>query len=710
MGKNELNSDNHDVSNPRVMKRCFMNGKRCIFTSKSPGESPKGSNKVFVIMPFTPNLKSYYNWKIKAMLIESFKLEEDRLQIADEVRNIGYIICGKICNKIQTSELILVDISLNNSNVFYELGLACGLERDIILMRKQNDKYKMNCTLSFFNKNDILIYSDINIKSNSGKKNFSDYVQKIPKPEKRQTRKLMIKVLSFSNEREEVNSTINDVTFSFRTFIKIASEVAIKEIVHGEKVPLEPWQQVMKGFNEDTLAKFSTVKAIITNCIEGNEPDKDERYFISIVEEIEESFCVIIDVSNNNPSAYFWLGYCHARGFNAIPVNKIKSSKEKVLNEDTLAFDLRALWYAEFDENESDRFKNELLETITHLLERDLPDWQRQAFWDRFPPESKLKVFMGAIHSYEHNREVVGDWDVRAVSELFSYLPLVRDATNIEIVTPLYSPEQAKKRAECDTSDKHIDLDKEFIDKFCIDIEKILKNSNAIVIASPDVNPVTEYLLHKIYVVDNNLIPFTAKESKKFNGLVAVKRKEKIEDKQKISRQFYREETSDDPKKESRGFVEYYFDENEKLQTDEHFEDYKSQRDIEISTGGFKLLGHLVVARHPNNKDNWVVILNGLSGPATFALSQILTGSVESTETKKISPSENLLKTINELLDESDLIRGVQAIISVTVNKNEEKEKNLTDVDTRIADIDSLYFVTKPKQIKGSNTFGGNIT
>lgn len=73
---------------------------------------------------------------------------------------------------------------------------------------------------------------------------------------------------------------------------------------------------------------------------------------------------------------------------------------------------------------------------------------EKRAFWDRFPAEQRLKIFTGAIHVKALKREMIGDWDLRTVSELLSYLPSVREATAIELVTPIDSPERAYKRLE----------------------------------------------------------------------------------------------------------------------------------------------------------------------------------------------------------------------------------------------------------------------
>jgi hypothetical protein len=541
------------------------------------------------------------------------------------------------------------------------------------------------------------------------------------------------------------------------------------------------------------------------------DPENVVDNFKDIAEKIAQSFCVIIDISDSNPLAYFWLGYTHAKGFNAIPVNRIRSINGK--QDKSLSFDLNALWYEEYDENNPTRLRDDLRRTIISLLERDLPDWQRQAFWDRFPQESMLKVFMGAIHHNDPEREVVGDWDVRAVSELFSYLPSIRNAATIQLMKPIYSPEVAEVQFK-DLSTK------DFNEKFRNGIEDELANSNAIVIASPDVNPVTEYLLWKIYDIQNynntdGLEPFielNSAKSAKRKGFVAVKRGKKIndaKDKNAEKRLFYIHEpykeyrfewdkvpgddsqafialltnnfgidwvekdaiskcdlntitaSSDvtsndanflsikiennkaimditksakkigprdeqksgrielmvkiengativfnDPDKEYRGFKQYYSDAvSKKTHSQLFLEEYKSQLDINKSDKGFDLLGHLVVAYYPTNvKKNLVVLLNGISGPATFVLSQLIIGFGETTSPEKRLISENMLEQLNTLLDEVSgidnqkrITKGVEAIIKVSINR--EKDPNFTFVDTRKVEGSSLDYIDGPSII-----------
>jgi nucleoside 2-deoxyribosyltransferase len=700
MVTNAPNSEGPNLSARRVMKRCFMNGMGCKFSSASTHKNI--SDKVFVIMPYGPNIKTFYHWKGKELLAKKFNMNVDDFQTADEIDNIGNIICRKICNKIQSCDYILADISLNNPNVYYELGLACGLQRPIILMQNKRNESRDACVnriLNFINDADILNYSNEGIDSITGKNNLEDLIQKFPRLEK-QNRKLKISVMKFKHENEIQNATRNDVAIDFETLIEISAERAIRDILdESKKNPFEPWQQVMNKLDEEAKENFSKTGKIEIDCT--NRGDLGKYKYVA--EAIGGSFCIIIDISNNNPAAYFWLGYSHAKGLNVIPVNRILSNDKKPQPDTTLAFDINALWYAIYDETQPHRFKDSLLETITTLLERDLPDWQRQAFWDRFPQESKLKVFMGAIHSPKPNREVVGDWDVRTVSELFSYLPSIRNAANIQLETPLYSPEEASRRMTKADPAGDIVLSDEFIDKFCNAINESLEGSNAIVIASPDVNPVTEYLLHKIYKI-KGLKPFKKWESIKDACFIALKKKKPGEIADKRSRLFYIEEISESGE-EVRGFKRCIINEFGKLDSKDYVEVYKNQNDMAVSDKGsdegFDLLGHLVVAYYPNDendeKRNLVVLLNGISGPATFVLSQILTGFCGTSKDIDRSISENMLKELNDLLDERDC-NGVEAIVKVRIFKDDTP--NITLVDSRKVREESLDFFIEPIKIK----------
>ena len=54
--------------------------------------------------------------------------------------------------------------------------------------------------------------------------------------------------------------------------------------------------------------------------------------FQEILAKVEESFCAIIKTGGNycNPMMYFWLGYCHSRGKNVIPLTIVDDENSNV--------------------------------------------------------------------------------------------------------------------------------------------------------------------------------------------------------------------------------------------------------------------------------------------------------------------------------------------------------------------------------------------
>ena len=765
--------------NRQVMKRCFMTGKHCIFSANvsaadrksvraagtlevsdsSKGDTPPPSvapvdfdPNVFIVMPFAPNIETFYRWSLKPFLTRGYGIPEECVQRADEVRDIGYIVCEKICLRIQGADLILADISLENSNVFYEIGLARGLGRPLVLM--QNTSTQRNVLA------DVCVRQSLDLKENSPEslahvvlkypgvgelsREQPDHMLptrvRLPDAPPKVSRKLEICLLkpqrssvgttaeSLPNEagkegkstqssdvselvdllsgRRKPQPRPDDIPLDFADILKGAVGVAMAEIrvnaretmdkinkltgenAEAKRESVEPWVEVVEKVDPSIWSAFSGLKTLAVN---------EQTSFAKIAETIESSFATVIDISGNDSVAYFWLGYAHARGLNVIPVYRQGSSSKASVGfgerrEERLAFDIHALWYAEYDEDKPYDFKNKIREILEHLLSRDLPYRQKRAFWDRFPAQRKLKVLTGAIHVEELNREMSGDWDLRTVSELFSYLPSVREAMAIELATPIYSPEEAFKRRSRVTK---ATSRTEFLNGYLNHIEAQLENANAIVIASPDVNPITEYLLHQIYSVESAGRAFEdSSKATRFTGYVVVKQ---LSDKRKLEsspeggalrfpRLFFQEVdkseiTSGVPQlkdaKDVRGFG---FHTDKFLSTDDFnlFAEYFSQDDCRDS---FHLLGHLVVARHPANGDGLVVLLNGVSGPATFALAQVLTGGGLSGSRELNARSERLLEIVNGCLDEPGS-KGVEVIVRVKISPA-EKWADQTYLDSR---------------------------
>lgn len=141
-------------------RRCFMSGEYCSQLSNiQKGRQSlymKNEINAFVIMnysnmsdvaykwrlePFVKSLKKYLKidsrsndlicYRSEDEAIEALKENEDLKNIkrinvirADTTYASNYVICNRICQQIQIADLVIVDVSVENNNVFYEFGMA----------------------------------------------------------------------------------------------------------------------------------------------------------------------------------------------------------------------------------------------------------------------------------------------------------------------------------------------------------------------------------------------------------------------------------------------------------------------------------------------------------------------------------------------------------------------------------------------------------
>lgn len=85
--------------------------------------------KVFVVMQFDPKFNELYTEVIKPICLE-YGLDVTR---ADESTNNGSII-RDILTELTESTLVIADITPDNANVYYELGYAHAIKKDVILL------------------------------------------------------------------------------------------------------------------------------------------------------------------------------------------------------------------------------------------------------------------------------------------------------------------------------------------------------------------------------------------------------------------------------------------------------------------------------------------------------------------------------------------------------------------------------------------------
>jgi len=108
---------------------CFKIGARC---SKEVSVNPR---QVFVGMPFKKKFEDVYKHGI-APILDKYTLKPWK---ADEEPSNIDILC-KICEHLQESQYAIMNITDWNANVLFEVGLAYGLGKHVILIKdKESD-------------------------------------------------------------------------------------------------------------------------------------------------------------------------------------------------------------------------------------------------------------------------------------------------------------------------------------------------------------------------------------------------------------------------------------------------------------------------------------------------------------------------------------------------------------------------------------------
>lgn len=154
-------------------RRCFMTGEYCSKQTNIQREKnalhEKNSIKAFVIMNFSDMSDVVYKWRLrdfvrslkqylymdkdKKRLYCSYQAKETmpkNIRKIDEVQVIradsdpvsNYVICSRICQQMQIADLIIVDVSAENTNVFYEFGMAVALGKMILPICYSESFYK----------------------------------------------------------------------------------------------------------------------------------------------------------------------------------------------------------------------------------------------------------------------------------------------------------------------------------------------------------------------------------------------------------------------------------------------------------------------------------------------------------------------------------------------------------------------------------------
>jgi len=333
-----------------------------------------------------------------------------------------------------------------------------------------------------------------------------------------------------------------------------------------------------------------------------------------------------------------------------------------------------------FARKKAEAFASEIEEILYQMVINDFAEWSRQGYWNEMlTRRGKVSIFTGALHNYEIGREMIGDWDLRAASELTSFFAMHQYRAVIE--SPVYQIEFVEQNQSVPR------------DEYLRSLKKQLEDKNCIIIASPDVSPLTELALGRVYGIPEDYW-FTGRDypERPAHAVIAVKQQSHAtspnaanEDGTRriaIPRFFYREETVDPDiaHRKVRRFEASYLTQGRILG------EFLSQTD---EPDEFTVHAHLLIAENPFRsaggptlaEPRYLMILNGVSGPATFALTHVLTGGGVSTEfeayTQDFDPEAESEKVLRGILQEWSAGKqsgrnALQCILSVTVGRADD--------------------------------------
>lgn len=691
-----------------------MTGKQCIFRAQGtgPGAGETGEG-VFVVMPFRPNLDTFLAWSLKPFLCYELKCDERRIRRADQVSQIGYVMCESICRRIQEADLVVVDLSLDNANVFYGLGLAVGLEKRLLILCDEERYRDADHSNSYWesvgiDRDRVLRYPNVGLLELAPRRRLEDYIQTVSLPSQKAemrilallmpdppggsavtkgtdipgTVKNVVKSLLMPGPADDSRATHDmDIAATFESVVRAAVGVAVGEIgqsaLAGEAAGKEGAQL--------TSAVDEELAAAVRSLGKGRTEELgrcDTRWLVSstqgaaqkvaayadIASSVSSSFACVVDLCQEHYLSYFWLGYCHARGINVVPVSRHTDPSQP---HPVLAFDIRSLWCVQYDQRTPHRLADTLRMILAQLIVKDVPERERRIFWERLTHQNVVHIYTGAVHHREISREVVGDWDLRTVSELVRYLSSTQESVLPRFANPVYSPESIMKKLGSPLT--HDEVRKDYI---ALATEELREHPCCLIVASADVNPFTEIVLARSYQPQfgsswrERCFPEDKEQRSQElgNTVVALKGAGKEDD--EVIRQFSWPECKD-LKVNHRGFLVDGL-------TPPIQQEYRPQ-----NVGGppFNVLAHLAIVRNwfSGSSDDLIVVLNGVSGPGTSGLAEVLTGA---DTTQKNEDSERILKDLNGFWEQhchEPSFGGIEAFIAVCIDPGGAKASSQSE-------------------------------
>lgn len=397
--------------------------------------------------------------------------------------------------------------------------------------------------------------------------------------------------------------------------------------------------------------------------------------FKEIAIEIDSSVCIIIDVTNDNALAYFWMGYAYGRGVPVIPLQSVVVSKDPQEEGKPLASRLGCSYLSQLFEDEPWKLKDTLKPCLEEILKKETFQQESTRFWSVFGSNKPARIFLGAEIIETISEPVSQSWDLRAASVLSDYLGSMLGKGVIETI-PVTSPEDEARRIRVASEGKNSLPDETasgnpaLLERYVTDAYSCLRECVAVIIGSAERNAMAEMSLHDLHAARGARV-FESEGNLRAPCYVMVKgthpgcrnlasepnRRALSPEKGQngaYPRRFY--VRISDLSIETEGYA--LVSKTNQLFTDDRLVCTSAQS---IAGVGNSVLCQIVIS------NDGALILNSPAGPATLALAQILSGKFVARDARHrqnlLYEREMLYRLLNSYLEPSSL--GIEVVLRV---------------------------------------------
>jgi hypothetical protein len=655
---------------------CYMTGQQCVYLRSLLSAEASGA---FVLCPFTPEFNHLYEMHLSKMKLKEIGLR-GRVRRADTVPRTGYVMCSRICYPIQQAGLVIADVTTDNLNVFYELGLAVALDKPLLILA-HSERIPRHIR-DFLN--------------SSGLSKCTHYYSSVGPPIDDTWTSKYQRASLFGGSRDDDPTRLPSVpVFSneLKPYLQLdgpplrAREAIVYDIVRSILSKLQK-NRFLKGVarrcqvllhergdaERGMIISEDQIRKCIANLHDGLYCYHEQILISSFGQALREAEFLLLDTTLRDVETYFWFGVCHGMQREVIPM----SLTDQRIPEVQLPFDIRTLWHV-YGSLELHSIEEQLTQILTELIAKIISAQSvqnRESFWRPLVRSRTISFYMGTEQaSHLASRQVMGEWDVRSFQEMASFASLCNPTLDVRIIKPAFRRDQYRP--------EHIDAYRDLL-------RDRIGMSHCIIIGTPDVNPVAEMALCALkgcepFREHSAVAPLETQSQSPprpdqffVEGYVPFKN-HLYEYSQPRPTTFFVQFNSRVPE---RGFLYFAKD----LKYVGHLARQYIPRERLIpgdreQREEWGLLTHFVVAPNPFSKDypntdHRVILIMGVGGPATFGLAHVLTGTPPECYLypwqrgmigEFIGKSEDFLGKINGILHNH---RAAEAIVEVTVVNN----------------------------------------